>query len=179
MSLLKKMDTKITAKTNKNIASPLLGLDMFKARLNMQFDNGKTEIGTCIGATLTVALVILIVVFAGQKFNVVSAHSNAVITTAELLNFYSSNNTFGADQGLNMAVAAIGYGAAFSNPSLGGRLDPTYAEIKAVAYSWTVEAEKFTPVKTHPCSQEELGLDGNSNSQFMTVNAEELDLVLR
>ena len=129
--------------------------------------------GTCIGAMLTISLAILSIVFAGQKFILVAEQSNAFITTAELQNFYSSEDAFGAEQGLNIAVALWGYGAAFTN----GSLDPTYAKIKAVSYGWTPEAEYFNELKTHPCSQEELGLTGNSNSQFMPTNVEEVGVV--
>ena len=87
---------------------------------------------------------------------------------AELQHFYSSEDTFGAEQGLNIAVAPWGYGAAFSN----GKLDPTYAKIKAVSYGWNSEGEYWNELNTHPCSMDELGLTENSNSQFMPTDVE-------
>ena len=66
------METKNKTKTNENFASPLLGLDMFKVRFEMQYDKSKPEMGTCIGVILTVALILITVVFAGQKFDVVA-----------------------------------------------------------------------------------------------------------
>ena len=59
-------------KTNKNVFAPLLGLDMFKAQFGLQYDKGKSSMGTCIGAMLTISLAILSIVFAGQKFILVA-----------------------------------------------------------------------------------------------------------
>ena len=51
----------------------------------------------CIGAMLSAMLVIIVVGYAGQKFNVVAAQSNAVITAAVHDSYYTSEHTFGAD----------------------------------------------------------------------------------
>jgi len=79
-----------------------------------------------------------------------------------------------------MAVGVFGYGEAFTNPLLGGRLDPTYGYVKAVHYGWThgTDAgsyEYWNEVETHQCTEEELGLNGDPNNhQFMKGNAEEI-----
>ena len=78
-----------------------------------------------------------------------------------------------------MAVAAFGYGSAFTHPNGGGALDPTYATIKAISYGWTATNEYRNEVKTHQCTEEELGLSGDPNShQFMKTNVEEIALVV-
>ena len=40
---------------------------MFKVRFEMQYDKSKPKIGTCIGVILTVALILITVVFAGKS----------------------------------------------------------------------------------------------------------------
>ena len=118
-----------------------------------------------IGAILSVMLAMTILFYAAQKFTVVAAQSNAFITAADHESFYSSNSTFGADQGLNMAVGVIGTGEAFQTPD--GSLDWTYAEIHAVAYSWNPEDNDHVAIETHWCSEEELA------STFMKIKEDD------
>ena len=61
-----------------------------------------------------------------------------------------------------MAVAVLGKGKAFTPY---GFLDPSYAEIKAVRrWDDLYDVNNREEIKTHPCSHEELGVDGISNS---------------
>ena len=91
---------------------------------------------------------------------------------ADHQSFYSSNYTFGADQGLNMAVAVIGDGEAFETPD--GSLDPTYAEIRAIAYVWNPDDEDHIAIETHHCTEEELGLSKiPENSSFMKIKEDD------
>ena len=126
----------------------------------------------CSGAILSMILVTIVVGYSAQKFNVVAAQSSAFITTAKHEHYYPADHTFGAEQGLNMAVAVIGLGAAFLE---NGSLDPSYAEMKANVFEWdSTSREGFdalgtnTEIKTHSCSREELGLEG-PNSLFMKI----------
>ena len=47
-------------------------------------------------------------------------------------------------------------------------LDPSIAEWKTILRSWVGNSETDTSVKTHTCSESELGLVGN-DSKFMSI----------
>ena len=102
---------------------------------------------------------------------VVAEKSSAIITTAEHDSFYTSEDQLGTEQGLSLAVGLVYGQAHLSN----GTIDPTYGELKAYAMSWAESEEGFkydkTELPTHPCSDEELGLDGRQNSKFMTFSS--------
>ena len=104
---------------------------------------------------------------------VVSEKSKANITTAEHVSFYTSDDQFGIEQGLNLAVG-LSFSFSSRNAFLrNGTVDPSYGEIKAYVESWVTNEEGFiynyTEIKTHPCANEEIVLDGRQNSKFMTV----------
>ena len=130
---------------------------------------------TCLGTALSILFFTLMTVFATSRMNIVIEQSNTATVTAVHDSFYTSDDAFGVDQGFAVAVAVNGGGKAFQTPD--GSLDPSYAEIKAVGRQWSHIVDIYDNITTHPCTDEELGLDGLSNSQFMKVRAEDLDLL--
>ena len=85
--------------------------------------------------------------------------------------FFSSDYVFDFKQGLNYAVAFSAYD---SNQEI--ILDPSYGELRFRAYTWgrdPVTGESFLrhdPIPTHPCTREELGLEGEeAQSRFFPI----------
>ena len=84
--------------------------------------------------------------------------------------FFSSDYVFDFKQGLNYAVAFSAYD---SNQEI--ILDPSYGELRFRAYTWgrdpvTDESfVRFDPIPTHPCTREELGLEGKAQSRFFPI----------
>ena len=64
-----------------------------------------------MGAILSIMLFTMTVGYAAQKFSVVFEQSNAVIMAAKHDSFYTSDDRFGAEQGLNIAVGLFKYSA--------------------------------------------------------------------
>ena len=62
-------------------------------------------------------------------------------------------------------------------------LDPSYGELNIVSYEWGLFADgstfaKRTPLGTHICTREELGLEEDRGSaKFFPMNAQTVDLV--
>ena len=81
----------------RQLGTKLLGLDLFKSKLEMKYEGGKSAMAACSGAILSMILVTIVVGFAAQKFNVVAAQSSAFITTAEHDSYYTHEHIFGVE----------------------------------------------------------------------------------
>ena len=69
---------------------------------------------------------------------------------------------------MNVAVAVFGLN--FKAYDSNSQIDKSYGEIKA--FQKVQGNGKAKELGTHPCTEEELGLDGSTNSKFMPMNPE-------
>lgn len=117
----------------------------------MTINGGKAVLHqTCIGTLLSLLLLGLITAYFVLKVDVLLGKKDVDILSAVNESFLADSHPFGTKQGLAFAVGV------WERPML----DPRYASINFYRYSWTVDDLKMELLKSHLCTDDELGLTG-------------------
>ena len=69
-------------------------------------NDGKTEVKSVLGASLSLLMIILLLIYTGYKSKIFIEKSKSTITEAVMKKFYSQEDEFSADHGL-MIVAGM------------------------------------------------------------------------
>ena len=146
----------------------------------MRLDEDRDALPSKKGAVCSLLLFFIISIYTLQKIDVLLNEKDVNIFSALAEGYFDSDYVFGAEQGLNIAVAVtdISY-SLFEDQTI----DPAYGRIRVLSSAWTLLLEKGefevsnTEIETHRCSMEELGLLGN-DSKFMPVNQLQLNTLL-
>ena len=93
-----------------------------------------------------------------MKLDILIARKDVDILQTTNFLHYDDVSNFTSVNGFNIAVGFTAY-----DTNTEWILDPTYGELVFNHYSWLLDddgniSENFTPIKTHNCSKEELGL---------------------
>ena len=145
----------------------------------MRLDEDRDALPSKKGAVCSLLLFFIISIYTLQKIDVLLNKKDVNIFSALAESYFDSDYVFGAEQGLNIAVAVTDIYSLSEDQTI----DPDYGRIRVAIWSWTLLPEKGefelrdTEIETHRCSMEELGLIGN-DSKFMPVNHLQLNTLL-
>ena len=123
-------------------------------------DGGVASLKTCMGTFCTLVWVLIIVIFAAQKTDIlINKKRVSILSTTKDL-FYTDLDEFTYKDGLNIAVAFTGW-----DNNREWSLDPRMGELVLTSYEWGIEggipwADRKN-VASHNCTREELGLAGD------------------
>ena len=85
-----------------------------------------------MGATCTIALLLLVCAYMGQKIDILVNRSDVNIVTASLDTFFDTDYVLDYDAGLNFAFAFTAYDGSDDRPLD----DPSMVEVVFNAYQW-------------------------------------------
>ena len=144
--------------------------DTFGQWPKWKFAKGQEEIKSCCGSIISLVILALTLLYAYMKTDVLLNKKDVNILSTINDQYFTPNDTFTfEDNGFNLAVAFTAYD---SNPE--PIIDPRYGTLEFNKYGWGPSADGFgngrTPIKSHTCTREELGLEEDrSASMFMPV----------
>ena len=73
----------------------------------MLIDDGRDGLPSKLGALFSILLLILMLIYTGYKISILQGKKDIDIVQAVKENHFDSSHVFGAEQGLNLAVAVI------------------------------------------------------------------------
>ena len=79
-------------------------LDKFGSAFGLRIDEGEQELKTKMGASCTIMVFFLTMVYAGYRASILQAKSDVEVQASIQRNYYDDSFTFGAAQGFNIAV---------------------------------------------------------------------------
>ena len=129
----------------------------------MSFDaHNTTSLGTWVGSLSTLVLFGALVVFSTQKLNIVISRTGQTMMQTIKDDFFDESDSFALDQGFAFAFALVNddFDLAPLTPEIGT------IEIYAEVWGYDENSEYFDQkvlLPTHICSEEELGITGNSS----------------
>ena len=139
----------------------------------MKIDKDYMSLPTWMGTLCSIFTFVIISGYAFQKTDILLNRLDTNLIGATIDNNFDSDFVFDYSRGFNFAVALTAF-----NSNQEHILDPSYGELRFRAYSWgrdPVTDESFVgeePVPSHPCSREELGLEGEAQSRFFPTTAD-------
>ena len=139
-------------------ASAASKFDLLGERYQMKFDGDKKVIRTACGACCTVLLLVLIAIFAVQKFLFLVLKNEVTVFTAESKLHFADSEPFVYADGLNVAVGLTSY-----DGNAEWQLDPSYGELVVNSIEWGQNEDgsyyrSVRPVEARNCTEVELGL---------------------
>ena len=125
-----------------------------------------------MGSFCSVIMFLIVLAYAYQKTDVWLTKKDISIQYSTYEAFYTSDDVFDNEQGLNFALAFTAY-----DEETEPILDESYGRIVFNSYQWGSNDEdgNFIPsevkeIKTHTCTREELGIEGGEdNSAFLPI----------
>ena len=129
-----------------------------------------------MGSFCSLILFVIVCAFAYIKTDVLLLKKDVTILTSTHKNYYDSDFIFDFDQGLNFAIAFTSFDSEMEEI-----LDPSYGRIVYKRFGWGIKENgdpwyEFEEIKSHNCSKEELGLEGDQ-SNFMPIDPTAVELV--
>lgn len=125
-----------------------------------------------MGLTCTLLMFVIMVAYTAYKIDIKLVKKSVDILQAVQENHFDDREVFGADQGLNIAVGVVNP----LSPRKTSRIDPKYGRIRFLKLQWLLDndAEEYSMkvqlLQSHPCSADELGLNGHGeSSQFYPI----------
>ena len=73
----------------------------------MLIDEGRDALPSKMGALCSILLLIVMITYTGYKISILEGKKSIDIVSAVRENYFRSDNKFGAQQGLNVAVAVF------------------------------------------------------------------------
>ena len=137
--------------------------------MNLKNDDSMTHKSTNLGSIFSLCLIIVLLGYSYQKVQIFYEKRKIDILQTMIEGYYPEEYVFTWDSGFNLAVAFTAYDNERENI-----LDPSIGDFNFYATSWGADenGEFFLTdekLNTHPCSKEELGLEGNDPSFFPIV----------
>ena len=99
----------------------------------MLIDEGRDALPSKIGALCSLLLLVVMVTYTGYKIYILEGRKSIDIISAVKENYFNNENKFGAQQGLNVAVAVFNE----FEESTQELIDPTYGKIRFSKFSWS------------------------------------------
>ena len=90
------------------MSTKLLGVDKFKDTFKMPFAKGMASLPSHIGMIATIVLVTVVALYAITIITLFTQTRKATTTAAVFEKFFKDEDTFGAEQNLNIAVGLSG-----------------------------------------------------------------------
>ena len=126
---------------------------------------GTRTLNTWAGSLCTIGLFTLLLLYTGQKMNIVVTRTGQTMMQTVKDNFFDELETFGREQDFAIAFGLINDD--FNLPPLSKEI----GSLDIYAYEWGFEEDgehyyREVRLDTHICSEEELNLKGNSSIFF-------------
>ena len=142
----------------------VLSYDQFGQSLSFHLD-----LPSKIGAVGSFLLFALIIAYTGYKISLFEAKTSVDILSAVNEDHFDSSYKFGAEQGLNIAVAVVNS----FDPRPDPIIDPTYGRLRFSKMRWWPDGKgafsyEWTELESHTCSAEELGISGTEH-KFLPI----------
>ena len=143
----------------------------------MKLDDGQVTLPSIMGTIFTFLTFLCLIGYTVQKFDILISRKDVDIALNIKDHHFGVDNVFTGKQGLNIAIAFSGFDEIRENV-----LKPEYASLKFEYSEWEIAAESGKiaylkyEIKSHTCSAEELGLEGN-DPQFMPIHETSLEFV--
>ena len=149
-----------------NGSGVLNGVDMLSERYSMKLDGDRRKVSTFCGACCSLVLLILIALFAIEKFIVLLHKKDVTVINSESSLYFADSDPFDYEHGLNVAVAFTGY-----DGETQWQLDPSYGELVLNANEWGINEDgsyyrNVLPLTRRKCTLQELGLRREEGSKF-------------
>ena len=149
--------------------------DQFGESFQFKLPGNKWKHGTGLGFFFTILLVSAILFQTYLKGSKLQGSGGTKILMSMEESYFNSSYVFSSDDGLRFAFGITTYD---SNQEVTEDLD--YGEIKAKLYSWGLNDTGMYgegQITTHPCTEDELGITGNSSSfwQLHPVNKDDVE----
>ena len=144
--------------------------DWFGQSFRMKLDEGHDAKNSFLGGVCSLILLIVIIVYAYQKADVLIYKKDVDILSTTNEAFFDADHIFDATKGFAFAAAFTAYDG---DPE--PILEPEYGEIIFNHFSWGPQddgtyATSRDKIEPHVCTDEELNLDGkSSNPLFLPV----------
>ena len=141
----------------------------------MKIDRDVMSLPTWVGTIASIFTGIILTAFTALKINVLISRDDINVLVANREFFFEDDYLFDYKQGLNIAAAFVDYSAGHHESIL----DPTYGELVYKSYEWGTDLDNpdstysgRTSIPSHPCSRDELGLEGadQSKSHFFPIH---------
>ena len=157
-----------------NVGEKLLEYDKFGSSFGMSLDQGKETLPSKMGTFCTFFLLIVLIAYTGYKINILEGKKSVDILQAVDKDHFDENDTFGSEQGLNIAVAVV-------NPFLQETFQPVDPRYGRIVFKLTevgfneegiLQIYSSKELESHQCSKEELGLLGTDH-KFFPINRQQ------
>ena len=156
--------------TTEKFLSKVKDQDTYGQSMQLQLDEGKQVLKSMIGSICTLIIFVIVLGYMYLKIDVlISKKDIDILSTVEEFH-YDADYVFDYSKGFNLAVALTSYS------SLGIEdLDDSIGRIVFKHYYWGSDAESVfetgrTPIDSHICSEDELGLNGREESKFLPID---------
>lgn len=141
----------------------------------MKLEEGKAALPSTTGTFFSFIIMSLLVLYSAQKIEIFINRKDVNIVYSVRDSYYTDTDTFSGTEGFNIAVAFTGFDSVKENI-----LKREYAQIK-FNYDVVIVTEQgldyeVIEMPSHPCTDEELGLQG-ANSEFMPIQQQNLEYV--
>ena len=90
-----------------DVGEKLLNYDKFGQSYGLHLDQGKETLPSKMGTFCSFLLLLTLIVYAGYKVNILQGKKSVDILQAVNKHYFDDDYTFGANQGLNIAIAVI------------------------------------------------------------------------
>ena len=95
------------AKKCNNCSQKLQEYDKFGQSFKLLIDEGRDGLPSKSGALCSILLLIIMLVYTGYKISILEGKKDIDIVQAVKENHFDNSHVFGAEQGLNLAVAVV------------------------------------------------------------------------
>ena len=153
-------------------------LDQFALPVNLNF----SDEGINTGAILTCIILLLTLVFTRIRYRILVEREGTLFTSTILKKENDKSRVFTQEDGFQIAFAVVD-DSTKDYSDRAGRLLSEYLEV-TVSQSYydsysNENAYTSTPLKTHPCTEAELGLDNAGNSKFYPIIEEDREDLMK
>ena len=134
-------------------------VDYFGEPFSFKIDADKDKYSTCMGSLLSLIVLVTTLTFFGFKYKIYHARQGDAVSMIIKQDFLSEEHVINAESNFQLAAALVDYDGNTEPID-----DPSYGELVIALYGWGYEGHGgtlTTDLKTHSCSDEELGLAGS------------------
>ena len=153
------------------VGAKLLDVDKFGQSYGLHLDQGKEALPSKMGTFCSFLLPLILIAYAGYKVNILQGKKSVDILQAVNKHYFDDEYTFGAKQGLDIAIGVTDY----HRQDAYELIDPKFGKITFTVYSFGLNEEGLYEVfsekvlQSHQCSLQELGLVGTGH-KFFPIN---------
>ena len=140
--------------------------DIFHQDQEVLLESGKRKLQSHFGVVLGFFMIVILVLYAYLKFDVMLSYKGNQISEPEYQNFFDNDYIFGRSSGWNVAFGLTAYDSS-SDPE---PFDRGYGEIGAYMKVWGEKDEDgnsvptyFAKLKTRPCERNDINFEGKEN----------------